>query len=855
MNPEEVFAALATNADGLSAVEAGARQTEFGANVIPERERLTHLAIIARQLESPLILVLIFAGGLTILLGEFVETGVIFAAVAVNTALGFWQEHKAETVLALLETYVRTRARVRRQNREREVDAQELVPGDIIRISQGDRVPADARLFFGNNLELDEAVLTGESLPVVKDTRVLLPTTELPDRTAMVFSGTLVTQGFGDAVVTATGASSEFGKIASLVVERERESTPLQRSLARFSRSAGAVLGALTIGLFTLGLQAGYGISEMFLIAVAVAVSAVPEGLPVAVTVILAIGVQRLAARQAVIRRLLAAETLGRTTIILTDKTGTLTQARMEISAVLPAAPAFDERELFRVALLHTDAIVENPQEPPEEWRMFGRPLEVALVRGAARSGVFLPKLREEVAVLERLPFDSARKFSIAITRWGNRLRLSLLGAPEILLGFSKLLPEEMARYGALIQERAFSGERVLGVALTDLDADAPLPGIAGPFRNLDFAGLISLRDPLRREVAGAIASIAAAGVRTVIVTGDHAGTAEAVARELGMVDGKGAVLTSNDLKTLRPEELAARAGQVAVYARVTPEEKLRLVKFYRERGEVVAVTGDGVNDAPALQAADIGVAVGSGTDVAKAAADLVILDDNFGTITAAIEEGRNILSNIRKVVVYLLSGVFDELFLIGGALIAGVPLPLSALQILFVNFFSDSFPAVALAFERGIDGLRRPQGKEVFDRTVRFLILVIGIPTSLLLFVLYYVLLAIGLPGELVRTFIFAAFATYTLFLAFSVRSFERPIFSYSPFSNRYLLWGVAIGLSLTLAVIYLPPLQEVFGTVALPPLWLLAVLAVGAANIVAVEFGKWLFRHHGSASVKHHA
>ena len=845
----ETFAVLGTRPDGLREEEATARRQQFGPNEIRERRRLGTVALLLRQFASPLILLLVLAGIITLFLGELISSAVIFAAVAVNTILGFWQEWKAESALALLTSYVRTRARVRREGREREHDAAELVPGDVIRISQGDRVPADARLTFVANLEVDEAILTGESLPVTKEPAPQPAGTLLADRTPMVYSGTLVVAGFADAIVTATGSATELGRIASLVAGPEPEPTPLQSAMARFTLFTSGALGLFILALFAVGVSFRYGPFEMFLIAVAVAVAAVPEGLPVAVTVILAIGVERLAKRRGIVRKLLAAETLGLTTLILTDKTGTLTQAKMELIAVVPYGVHGHEAEvlLFRASLWNTDIVLENPEDPPEAWRMFGRPLETALVRGAARSGVFLPAVAAGGTILERIPFSSAHRFSVTVVRSGSHHELVLFGAPDVLLGYTNLPAVERRTVLDTIEARALAGERVLGVATSHPTPERPKIPKDLRFSHLTFRGLVSFRDPLRREVADTIRRTAAAGVKTVIVSGDHAATAEAVGRELGLVDGRGAVLTGEDLAHLTPEELRARSGAVTVYARVTPEQKVSLVELYRSRGEVVAVTGDGVNDAPALRAADIGIALGSGTDVAKGASDLVLLDDNFETIVSAIEEGRKILTNIRKVVVYLLADSLDELFLIGGALLAGVALPVNALQILFVNFFSDSFPAVALAFEEGIDGFGREPRRldpNLLDRTVRFLVLVIGVLTSFLLFILYYFLLARGLDPSLVRTFIFASFATYSLFFTFSVRSLERSILSYNPFSNRYLVAGVLIGLILTAAVLYVPFLQGIFGTVALPGQWVLAVLGVGLANIVLAQFGKWLCR-----------
>jgi Ca2+-transporting ATPase len=851
MKTEEVFAVLETSSSGLSEREVKLRRASFGSNTITEKKRFTALKLFLNQFRSPLILILCAAGGVTLFLREWVEAGVIIAAITVNIGLGFYQETKAEGAIGALKSYIRTRVRVRREGRDFEVDGADLVPGDIIRISQGDRVPTDARIFFANNLEIDESVLTGESLPSLKDSGELATSTALGERKCIAFGGSLAVSGFGDAVVIKTGDLTEFGKIAALVENRVRDKTPLEKAMSSFALNLGAVLGVLVVILFLLGINAGRDPFEMFLIGVAVAVSAVPEGLPVALTVILATGVQRLASKKGIVRRLLAAETLGSTNLILTDKTGTLTQAKMELSRVIPygVGGLEEERHILTDAILTTDVAIENPSDPPRYWRLFGKPLEVALIRGAAAKwGVYISGVLKEHRITDRLPFSSVYKFSAAVVQGEGHSHFVIFGAPEVLLSFTDLSKEVSTSLHAQISSLAGRGERVLGIVSRPVPPDLKKISKEG-LKNFKFRGLISFRDPLRPAVAEAIQKMKAAGVDTVIVTGDHKGTAEAVARDLGLVDGKGAVLTGDDLNYLKKEEWLARAGEVTVYARVTPEQKVLITKLYQEQGKIVAVTGDGINDAPALNQADIGVAVGSGTDVAKNAADLIILDDNFETIVAAIEEGRRILDNIRKVMVYLLSNSLDELLLIGGSLLFGLALPLNALQILFVNFFSDSFPAIAFAFEKGVDGLGsspRKLHKNLFDRKVRFLIMVIGVFTSLLLFLLYAYLLYAGFPEDLVRSFIFATFSTYSLILVFSLRSLDKAIFSYNPFSNLYLVGGVALGLALTGLAVYLPLLQNILHTVPLPYGWLLGVLGVGLANILGVEFGKWLFRRN---------
>ena len=809
----ETLKVLATEPNGLREEETEERLSVFGTNEIKERHRLNKTTIFLNQLISPLILVLIVAGAITIFFKEWINVAVIFAAVLVNSILGFWQENKAETILDLLKSYVRIRAYVRRDGAEREIDASELVPGDIIKLTQGNRVPADARLIVARNLEIDESVLTGESLPVEKNLGELHTRTDLAERKPMVFRGTLVSRGLGEAVVTSIGDNTEFGKIAKLIREEKREPTPLQKSITQFTIRAGLILGVLVALIFSIGIQSGKNIYEMFLIAVAIAVSAVPEGLPIALTVILAIGVQRLSKKNGVIRKLLAAETLGSTTIILTDKTGTLTEAKMEINKIIPYGGVSEEK-LLKEALINTD--------------IFGNPVEVAIIKGAKSRGIETPK----IDVLDKFPFNPELKFAATIYMVDSKKITALLGAPERVLDRSTISAEEKSELLKKIDELAYAGHRVLGVASAHGEK----------FENLLFLGLIALKDPIRPNVKAAIKSMEEAGVRTIIVTGDHKGTAEAVARELGLVDGRGAVLTSEDMAHLSPEEFKNRLEDTTVFARVTPKDKMAIVKVFKDRGEIVAMTGDGINDAPALKSADIGIAVGSGTDVAKSAADLIILDDNFETIVAAIEEGRRILSNIKKVIIYLLSNSLDELFLIGGSLLAGIAMPLNALQILLVNFFADSFPALAFAFEKEGGRHNSGQSKIIFDKKVKVFVLGIGSLTSALLFALYFSMLKFGFPEHIVKTFIFAAFATYTLFLSFALRNLDAPVWSYNIFSNKYLNTGVLIGIFLTLITIYLPIFQRVFDTVPLPLPWLGGVFLMGIFNILVIELGKWL-------------
>lgn len=843
----EIADALQTDVQkGISADEAKERLKLFGLNSIEKSERASWFSILLNQCKSPLILILLFASGVTFFIAHYRDALFILAAVIVNTILGFYQEYKAEKALTELKTYLKQRTRVIRDDKEREIDATQVVPGDIIRLAQGDRVPADGRLVFVNDFQIDEAILTGEALPVSKSIKPANNVAALGDQRSMLFAGTLVTQGIGTAVVCRTGFSTELGNIATLVAESRREETPLQRAIRTFSIRAGILISIVAFLIFGVGIAVGYSWVEMFLTSVAIAVAAVPEGLPIAMTVILAVGVQRMARRKGVIRKLVAAETLGSTTVILTDKTGTLTMANMALSSVVPAEGEKKE-EILGMALLNTSVLIENPGDQPAKWRMNGRVLEMSLVQSAALQGVFADDIKKKSSVLSFLPFNAVNKFSVSLVREGGKQKLIFFGAPDVFITHSTLTPIAQEEMLKTIDSLARSGELVVGVASKEIEAKEDFAFSKDlKITGLSFKGLITLRDPVRPSAKEAIRRVELAGIRTMLVTGDHRGTAEAIAREVGMDIREGSVLDAVALRLLSDEDLKKRLPLVRVISRVSPLDKLRIVKMLQEMGEVVAMTGDGVNDAPSIKQADIGIAMGSGTEVARDVADLVLLDDNFETIAAAVEEGRQILHNIRKVLVYLLSSVADELFLIGGALIAGMTLPLNALQILWVNFFSDSFPAIAFAFEKDGGGTsRHPRDAKagLFDPLMKFLILFIGLFTSALLFILYWSLLRAGFPEELVRTFIFASFGSYTLFLAFSVRNLEKSIFAYPTFSNRFLVAGTGIGIVLMGAAIYTPFLQTLLDTVSLPLPWLLGVAAVGVVNIAAVECGKWIF------------
>ncbi|MBU4348193.1 HAD-IC family P-type ATPase [Patescibacteria group bacterium] len=836
---------LETSQEGLSEKEVGSRSQLFGTNIIPEKPKTTKTKIFLDQFKSPLIFILLIAGAITIILKDYVDAIFILSAAFVNCSLGFYQENKAEVALSHLKTYIEKRTRVLRENHEYEIGSDELVPGDIIHLSQGERIPCDARLIYTNNFLVDESTLTGESLAVQKNTKAVNFQAVLGDQKCMVFGGTLIVQGFANAIVTSTGQSTEIGKIASLISNKQESKTPLQKSIISFSLKSAFFIGIITLMVFFIGIYSGKSILEMFLISVAILIAAIPEGLPVAMTVILAVGVQRLVRKKGIIRKLLAAETLGNTTIILTDKTGTITEAKMSLSEIKSFNKEFDENQMLEFALANTDVVVENPKDPYEKWRLIGRPLERAIVKAGAKNGIFLDKLKKEIKINDILPFNSSNKFSaVAIEHQKNDM-IAFLGAPDILLKISNENLDNIKIINSEINKLAHCGERILGIAIKKITPKNKVNLCTEKFTNLSFLGIISFKDPIREGVKESIHNIEQAGVKTVIVTGDYQGTAESIAKELGFSIKKENMINGEELDVMSDPKLKKKLTELKIVSRVSPAGKLKIVKAFQETGEVVAMTGDGINDAPSLRQANIGVAMGSGSDVAKETADLVLLDDNYKTIVSAIEEGRRITENTRKVIVYLLISLLDELVLIGGAIILGLSLPINALQILWINFFSDSFPAIAFAFEDHFNLLLKKPKKsfnKLITKEMKFLIVTVGLITSFALIAIYYILLKMNFDPLTVRTFIFASLGSYSLFSVFSIRNMRESILSYNPLSNIYILGGVLVGILLMTIAIYVPFFQNILGTTALSSSWLLGALGMIIINMGLLELGKYI-------------
>jgi len=867
MTPSAAAEALeASPRQGLTAEEAAARLQRYGANALEQVGARRGWKIFLTQFTDFLVLVLIGACLVSAFLGEFVDAAAIFAIVILNGVLGFVQEYRAEKSLHALRELAAPKATVVRDGRERVVDSREVVPGDVVRLRAGDKIPADLRLLEEHNLEVDEAALTGESLAIVKEAEApLAEDTPLADRLNMAYSGTVVTYGRGDGAVVATGMDTELGRIAALVQEVGLEHTPLQQRLARLGKFLVWAVLALCAVVFIAGWLRGVPAQEMFLTAVSLAVAAIPEGLPAVVTIALALGVQRMVKRHALVRRLSSVETLGSTTVICSDKTGTLTQNKMVArrayvdgrEVVRPETPD-DLKELLAMALLCTDDFIGAATTGRCELDgERSNPTEAALVEAALAAGVDLAALMARYEFEAEVPFDSRRKRMTAVfASDGTRLAVTK-GAPEILLELCSaaweagevrpLTAEGRAALESVNADLAARGLRVLAVATRDLHPSAEVS--AEVERELTFRGFVALEDPPRPEVPEAVRRCRLAHITPIMVTGDHKATAAAIAAEVGIMEEAATALTGRELDALSEEELVDELEDARVLARVTPEHKLRVVRALRARGAVVAMTGDGVNDAPALKEADIGVAMGiTGTDVSKEASDMILTDDNFATIVAAVEEGRCIYANIKKFIHFLLSCNASELLVMIAATLAGWPLPLVPIQILWVNLITDGAPALALGVDPPEVGLitRRPRPKRafLFDRHDLRLIPLQGLVIAAATLGSYLMVLYGFREGlATARTFAFSVLTLSQLFHALNCRSQTRSFFALGPLSNYWLLLAVAFSLTLHLGVVYLPFLQPIFHTVPLSLRDWGLMLAISTLPLLLMEIYKPLY------------
>ncbi len=890
---------------GLSANEVEQRLREHGPNELVERGLKSPWRILWEQLTAIMVVVLIIAAVVSLLLGDQLDAIVILAIVVLNAILGFVQEHRAERAMAALKRMAAPVVKVRRERQLQQIPAGEIVPGDILLLEAGDAVSSDARVLESINLRIEEASLTGESIPVEKHSQALSEAhIPIGDRRNMLHMGTTAIYGRGSAVVVATGMATQLGRIAELIQTVSSEPTPLQRRMAQLGKGLAVAAVAIVGVVFALGLLRGEDLKELFLTAIAMAVAAVPEGLPAVVTITLALGAQRMLRRRALIRKLPAVETLGSVTVICSDKTGTLTENRMTVEILEVAGHTLDLAKALKVGnlvrgaeeeratpeqtaealllaggALCNDAVLEVSTEGAGDFRAQGDPTERALVVAAARYGLMKPHLESLFPRVAEAPFSSERKRmttfhepQLQAQNGAVEARLTTLlasdsepfiaftkGATESLLGvcdrvwthagIQPLTPDWRRRIEGADDRLAGDGLRVLGAALRSLPA-LPVEGeMEALEQDLIFVGLVAMIDPARPEAKEAVAIARTAGVRPVMITGDHPQTALHIARELDIALDSN-VLAGHELERMTTEQLEARVEQVAVYARVSPEHKLNIVRALQKRGHIVAMTGDGVNDAPALKRADIGVAMGiTGTDVSKEAADMVILDDNFATIVRAIEQGRVIYDNVRKFIKYTLTSNAGEIYVMLVGPLLGMPLPLTALQILWINLVTDGLPGLALAVEPAERGTMRrppyPPSQSIFARGMGRYILWVGLLMGLVSLALGYWAWITGRPAW--QTMVFTTLTLSQMGNVLAVRSGRESLFKIGLLTNKPLLGAVALTFVLQLAVIYWRPLQEIFNTQALTAFELGISLALSTIVFWAVEIEKWFRRRRG--------
>ena len=873
----DVYSEFKTSQNGLSESEAQKRLAE-GKNEIISAEKDSPILLLIKQFIDPLIIILLISSAISLSIGQFIEATAIFVIVLLAGILGFFQEYKAERAIEALQEMASPYANVIRDGKEKRIHSSEVVVGDVIIISAGNTVPADARLVETHNLQVNEAALTGESAPVEKISEPIdennLPVSE---RKNMLFAGTFVTGGRGKAVVVRTGMNTEFGKIAALLQKTTSRKTPLQQNLEKLGKQIG--IAALLLA-FVMALM-GYFVEqrtfvEMFIWGVAVAVAIIPEALPAVVTISIALGVRRMARRKALIRKLPAVETLGAVDVICSDKTGTLTQDQMTIREIFTndteyyvtgvgykpqgsfrinnefVNPAYQINlmRLLEIGVLCNDTVIDF--DKGEE--IIGDPTEAAFIVAALKAGINYLKLRKKFPRVFEIPFSSETKMMTTVHLVDNKkLEAYTKGAFEIILDLSDkilingiekdLTEEEKIRIKQIAYQKSENALRILGVAYKKLNS---IGEVGKANKNLVFVGFAGMLDPPREEVKDAINTAYNAGIRPVVVTGDYEVTAVAVAREVGILK-EGNSITGPELEQLDDEQLSEIIDHTEVFARITPLHKLRIVEAFMKKNHIVAMTGDGINDAPALKKADIGIAMGiKGTDVSREAADMILTDDNFASIVAAVEEGRSIFQNIRKYLVYLLSGNLGAVLALIYAMVAGFSIPLTAVQILFINFLMDGLVAIALGVEPPEKDLMKKKPRKVSEgilnkRMIEYII-AIGVLISVITFGIYYWEGTFGFSHRKLMTVFFVTLVFSRLFNALNCRSFDMPALSIKFYNNAFLLVSYIISVISTILVVEVGVFQEAFHTVSLSGGEWLACIMVAAWVWILVEIYKIL-------------
>ena len=887
LSEAKVFEKLNTSLLGLTQEEVQNRALQYGPNALPEKKPPSLTRIFFGQFNSPLIFILLVASAITYAIGSATDAYIILAVLVFNSIVGTIQEGRTENTLNALKHFVETKATVCRDGKELIISDRFVVPGDIIDIEEGEKVPADARVLVSHNLKVDEASLTGESVPVSKTEDALTEDTiSISDRKNMIFKGTNVVAGGGRAVVISTGADTFIGIIAKEISSLHTE-IPLKANIRYLTRAIIIAVGIICASLFTIGIAYGESARTMFTTVVALSVSIIPEGLPIVMTLVLATGVWRMSKRNALVKKLQAVEALGQARIIAVDKTGTITKNELVVRQVWTAGKMFGvsgvgyepkgevtfENNIVDAAnhpellsLAKSVALCSNARllfsDEEKHWHISGDPTEAAMVVFAQKIGFNKEDLQNELPLVAESPFDNKLKYRAVVNKIGGKNVLTVIGAPEVIMGLStnitglnnavKFSLKDRERLLKILNDIAAEGQRVVAIGVNnDADIASDLNAISG----LTFIGFLGMKDVLRIEVKDAMAQATDAGMKVVMITGDHKGTALAIARDAGIFKDGDELLTGEEIDKMTNAELKTRLSNTTVFARVTPEHKLKIINAFKSRGEIIAMTGDGVNDAPSLVAADLGGALGGiGTGGAKEAADIVLLDDNFGSVVSAVEEGRSIYKTMKKVILYLFSTSMGEVLTIAVALLVGLPLPILAAQIIWLNFVTDGFLDVSLAMEPKEKGLlsgkfERPK-KYLIDKLMLQRMVVMALPMmfgTLFLFQKY----AAGAELKQAWTISLTALAMFQWFNAWNCRSESQSIFTQNPFSNKFLVGATGVVIVLQILAVYTPFLQKILHTVPLGLYDWLIIIPV-ALSIVVVEEARKFFVRRKIGSVK---
>lgn len=832
---------------GLSKKEAAQKQASFGLNVLPKGKKKTWLGLLIDQFKNPLIFILIIAALLTLWLREYAGTIIISISIIVNTVIGFWQGFRSSNVFEKLQKFVTVSARVLREGQIYEVEASQLVPGDIILLYAGMKVPADSRLISLKSFEVNEALLTGESVAVKKKVSDKL-SEEMPlaERTNMVYMGTSVEKGEAKAVVVATGAGTELGQIAELTAGVKEEKTPLQERLANLGKLLSVLVFIFAVIIFAIDIFEGASLSDSFTLAVAIAVAAIPEGLPAAMSVVLAIASQRIFKKKGLVKTLIGAETLGSTTVICADKTGTLTEGKMKVDKLYLSED--EERMALILAMANEVQIVGGK-------KIIGEATDKAKFEFYLERGENIEKDMIRYPKVAMLPFDSEKKYLASFHSANDGSGLIFInGAPEKLLELSTKSSAEQRQILKTIEDLASEGFRLIGIGEKIIEGGFNIDydneeELGGAVSNISFLGIAAISDPIRHDVVESIHQVRKAGMRVIMITGDHKLTALSVGSKLGFGSEDKNIVEGKDLDEMTSEELKEKIAHIQIISRASPKHKMLVIDALRKQGEVVAMTGDGVNDAPALKDADIGISLGTGTDVTKEAADLVLLDDSFSTIAAAVRQGRIAFDNIRKVTIFLLSGSFTELILIATSLVLRIPLPLTAVQILWTNLAEDGLPDMSLAFDPGDKDVmeRKPlkRREPILDKTGKALVFITGIISDFVLVGIFlYLYYKTDFSIEYIRTVIMASVGADSFFYIFGIKSLHKSVFSKETLNNKFLLMAVGAGMTLMFAAIYLPVLNGLLDTIPLNAFGLGLVFGSAVSRLLFIEVVKGAMR-----------